>query len=114
NRVLDIAAGLKPSARGELEITDVHLEYLRAGSLHVEQLGRGVAWMDIGRCETLAEVVAFILGVRAGQGVVGAGDERIAFRMGYIDAPALVTLAETMKGNGYGQYLLKLLEQEGA
>ncbi|HMG34000.1 MAG TPA: glucose-1-phosphate thymidylyltransferase RfbA [Blastocatellia bacterium] len=114
NRVLDIAAGLKPSARGELEITDVNLEYLRAGSLHVEQLGRGVAWLDTGTCESLTQASNFIQALQERQGLMVACIEEIAFRMGYIDAPALVTLAETMKGNGYGQYLLKLLEQEGA
>jgi glucose-1-phosphate thymidylyltransferase len=113
NHVLDIAAQLKPSARGEYEITDVNLAYLNSGSLHVERLGRGVAWLDTGTCESLTQASNFIQALQERQGLMVACVEEIAFRMGYIDAPALIRIAETMRGNGYGQYLLRMLEQEG-
>jgi glucose-1-phosphate thymidylyltransferase len=110
NRVLDIAAGLKPSSRGELEITDVNLAYLSAGTLHVERLGRGVAWLDTGTCESLTQASNFIQALQERQGLMVACVEEIAFRMGYIDARDVVRIAKTMKGNGYGQYLLRMLE----
>jgi glucose-1-phosphate thymidylyltransferase len=110
NRVLDIAAGLKPSSRGELEITDVNLAYLSAGTLHVEKLGRGVAWLDTGTCESLTQASNFIQALQERQGLMVACVEEIAFRMGYIEAGDVVRIAETMKGNGYGQYLLRMLE----
>jgi glucose-1-phosphate thymidylyltransferase len=110
NRVLDIAGGLEPSSRGELEITDVNLAYLNAGRLHVEKLGRGVAWLDTGTCESLTQASNFIQALQERQGLMVACVEEIAFRMGYIDAGDVVRIAETMKGNGYGQYLLRMLE----
>jgi len=113
NRVLDIAAGLKPSARGELEITDVNIAYLKTGALHVERLGRGVAWLDTGTCESLTQASNFIQALQERQGLMVACIEEIAYRMGYIDAAAVVRIAESMRGNAYGQYLLGMLEQEG-
>ncbi|MBZ4417777.1 glucose-1-phosphate thymidylyltransferase RfbA [Myxococcus sp. RHSTA-1-4] len=114
NQVLDIAAGLKPSRRGELEITDVNAEYLRRGQLHVELMGRGYAWLDTGTHESLMQASNFIQIIEARQGLKVACPEEIAFRMGYIDAKQLVTLAEPMRKNDYGQYLLGLAENRGA
>jgi glucose-1-phosphate thymidylyltransferase len=110
NRVLDIAAGLKPSARGELEITDVNLAYLRLGGLHVERLGRGIAWLDTGTHETLMQAATFIEVIEQRQGLKVACIEEIAYRMGYIDAGQLEKLARPLMQNGYGQYLLDVLK----
>jgi len=112
NDVLDIASSLKPSARGEFEITDVNLTYLRAGKLHVERLGRGVAWLDTGTCESLTQASNFIQALQERQGLMVACIEEIAYRMGYLDADQVVQLARGMQGNGYGQYLLRLIEHE--
>jgi glucose-1-phosphate thymidylyltransferase len=112
NDVLEIAKNLKPSSRGELEITDVNIEYLRAGLLRVERLGRGVAWLDTGTCESLIQASNFIQALQERQGLMVACVEEIAYRMGYIDADTLSRSAQTMKGNEYGKYLLRLLEQE--
>jgi glucose-1-phosphate thymidylyltransferase len=106
---LDIAAALKPSARGELEITDVNAEYLRRGRLHVELLGRGYAWLDTGTHEALHQAASFVQIVEERQGLKIACPEEIAFRMGFIDGPALAALAEPMKGSAYGKYLLRLI-----
>ncbi|HZH03593.1 MAG TPA: glucose-1-phosphate thymidylyltransferase RfbA [Myxococcaceae bacterium] len=114
NQVLDIAAGLKPSARGELEITDVNLEYLRRGQLRVELMGRGYAWLDTGTHESLMQASQFIEIIEQRQGLKVACPEEIAYRMGYIDATQLGRLAEPMKRNGYGQYLLRMLDSQGA
>ncbi|HET9156575.1 MAG TPA: glucose-1-phosphate thymidylyltransferase RfbA [Myxococcaceae bacterium] len=114
NRVLDIAAGLKPSARGELEITDVNRAYLEAGSLHVQVLGRGFAWLDTGTHESLQNASTFIEIVERRQGLKVSCIEEIAFRMGYIGSDQLRALAEPMRKNEYGQYLLDLLENRGA
>ena len=114
NRVLDLAAGLKPSARGELEITDVNRAYLAAGDLHVQVLGRGFAWLDTGTHESLQNASTFIEIVERRQGLKVSCIEEIAFRMGYIGADQLRELAEPMRKNEYGQYLLDLLENRGA
>ena len=114
NQVLDIAAGLKPSARGELEITDVNRAYLERGQLAVEILGRGFAWLDTGTHESLQNASTFIEIVERRQGLKVACLEEIAFRMKYIDAAAVRRLAEPMKQNDYGKYLLDLVENRGA
>jgi glucose-1-phosphate thymidylyltransferase len=112
NRVLDIARELKPSARGEFEITDVNLAYLRMGSLHVEKLGRGIAWLDTGTQEALLQASNFIHAIEERQGLKVACVEEIAYRMGYITASDLERLAREMDRSPYGQYLLRVLEQE--
>jgi glucose-1-phosphate thymidylyltransferase len=114
NQVLDIAAGLKPSARGELEITDVNRAYLERGQLGVEILGRGFAWLDTGTHESLQNASTFIEIVERRQGLKVACLEEIAFRMKYIDAAQVRRLAEPMKQNDYGKYLLDLVENRGA
>jgi glucose-1-phosphate thymidylyltransferase len=110
NGVVDIAAGLKPSARGELEITDVNLAYLRAGRLHVDKLGRGIAWLDTGTHEALLQASSFIQTLEDRQGLMVACVEEIAYLMGYIGAADVVRIAELMRNNSYGQYLLRLVE----
>ncbi len=109
NDVVGIAKGLKPSARGELEITDVNRAYLERGKLSVELLGRGSAWLDTGTHEALLQATNFIGMVEARQGLRIACPEEIAWRMGFIDAAQLRRLAEPLKASGYGQYLLDLL-----
>ena len=110
NDVVDIAAALKPSARGELEITDVNLAYLRAGRLHVDKLGRGIAWLDTGTHEALLQAASFIQTLEDRQGLMVACVEEIAFLMGYITAEDVRRIAEPMRSNSYGQYLLRLVE----
>jgi glucose-1-phosphate thymidylyltransferase len=112
NQVLDIAAGLKPSARGELEITDVNAAYLRRGQLQVEKLGRGIAWLDTGTHEALLDASTFIRTIEERQGLMVACVEEIAFRMGYITSDDVLRIGRSMKGNSYGQYLLRLFESE--
>ena len=107
-RVSKFAAELKPSARGELEITDLNQVYLEAGDLHVETLGRGHAWLDTGTHESLVQAATFVQTVQERQGFMVSCPEEIAFRMGWIEADDLVRLAEPVKKNGYGQYLLRL------
>jgi glucose-1-phosphate thymidylyltransferase len=114
NRVVDIAARLKPSGRGELEITDVNRAYLESGTLHVEVLGRGFAWLDTGTHESLQNASTFIEIVERRQGLKVACLEEIAFRMGYIGPDELRALANPMRKNDYGRYLLDLLEHRGA
>lgn len=109
NAVLDVAAALRPSARGELEITDVNRHYLTRGALHVERLGRGYAWLDTGTHESLLQAAQFVQTIEDRQGLMLACVEEIAWRMGYIDAAQLAALAAPMKANSYGQYLLRLL-----
>jgi glucose-1-phosphate thymidylyltransferase len=109
NAVLDIARDLKPSPRGELEITDVNREYLKRGALSVEVMGRGSAWLDTGTHESLLEAAHFIETIETRQGLKIACPEEIAYRMGYIDAGQLAKLAEPMKKNAYGEYLLAIL-----
>ncbi len=111
NRVVDIAAGLQPSARGELEITDVNLAYLRDGTLHVERIGRGIAWLDTGTHEALLQAANFIQAIEERQGLKVACVEEIAYRMGYITAADVRRIAAAMEKSGYGQYLLSMLEQ---
>ncbi len=107
--VCDIAAAMKPSARGELEITDVNAAYLRQGQLEVEILGRGYAWLDTGTHDSLMEAGQFIATLEKRQGLKVACPEEIAFRNGWIDAARLQALAEPLLKSGYGQYLLKVL-----
>jgi glucose-1-phosphate thymidylyltransferase len=112
NDVVDIAMHLKPSARGELEITDVNRTYLDRGQLHVEKLGRGIAWLDTGTHESLMQASSYVQAIEERQGLMVACLEEIAFRMGYIDAANLARLARGMESSTYGQYLLRLLEHE--
>jgi glucose-1-phosphate thymidylyltransferase len=114
NRVLDIAAGLKPSKRGELEITDVNKAYLDWGELACEVMGRGMAWLDTGTHESLLDASQFIATIERRQGLKVACPEEIAFRQGYIDADALLRLGEAMQKNGYGQYLINLAREGSA
>jgi glucose-1-phosphate thymidylyltransferase len=113
NQVLDIAAQLTPSARGELEITDVNKAYLTQDTLRVELLGRGMAWLDMGTHASLLQAANFIETVESRQGLKIACVEEVAYRMGYINAMQLEQLAQPLLKNGYGQYLLSLLRQEG-
>jgi glucose-1-phosphate thymidylyltransferase len=111
NEVIDIAAALKPSARGELEITDVNRVYLQRRGLHVEVMGRGMAWLDTGTHESLLEAAQYIATIERRQGLKIACPEEIAYRLGYIDAAALESLGQSMARNAYGQYLLGLLRE---
>jgi glucose-1-phosphate thymidylyltransferase len=111
NQVLDIAASLKPSARGELEITDVNRIYMERGQLFVERMGRGIAWLDTGTHESLIEAGDFIRIVEERQGLKVACIEEIAYRMGFIDSKQLEALAGPLMKNGYGRYLMDILEQ---
>jgi len=113
NQVVDIAGGLKPSGRGELEITDVNRTYLERGQLYVMDLGRGIAWLDTGTHESLMQASNYIQAIEERQGLMVACLEEIAYRMGYISAGDLARLARTMASSPYGQYLLHLLEYEG-
>ena len=112
NHVVDIAKNIKPSARGELEITDVNNEYLRAGQLDVKLMGRGYAWLDTGTHDAMLEAANFIATIEKRQSLKVACLEEIAYRMGYIDKNQLVTLAQPLKKNDYGQYLLRLADQD--
>ena len=111
-QVCDIAANITPSPRGELEITDVNRVYLERGELNVELMGRGMAWLDTGTHESLLEAGQFIATIENRQGLKVACPEEIAYRKGYIDAAKLDTLAQPLKKNAYGQYLLRLLEEK--
>lgn len=110
--VCDIAASIKPSARGELEITDVNRRYLEQAQLQVEVMGRGMAWLDTGTHDSLLDASQFIATLEKRQGLKVACPEEVAFRKGYIDAEQLQKLAEPMKKNAYGQYLLRLLQEK--
>ncbi len=111
NRVLDVARDLRPSPRGELEITDVNLQYLAWNELHVERLGRGIAWLDTGTFESLLQAANFIAAIEDRQGLKVACPEEIAWRLGWIDDAALERQARAMQSNDYGAYLARLLEE---
>jgi glucose-1-phosphate thymidylyltransferase len=111
-RVCDIAAQVRPSARGELEISDVNRAYLDAGALHVEVMGRGMAWLDTGTHEALLDASQFIATIEKRQGLKVAVPEEIAYRKGYIDAAALARLADPLKNNDYGRYLMQVLQDK--
>jgi glucose-1-phosphate thymidylyltransferase len=111
NQVVDMAAELKPSARGELEITDINRLYLTQNQLRVEQLGRGYAWLDTGTHDSLLQAANFVQTVEQRQGLKIACPEEIAYRMGFIDIDHMIKLADPLKKNGYGQYLLDLVQR---
>lgn len=111
NGVIDIAASLKPSARGELEITDVNRAYLEAGKLNVELMGRGMAWLDTGTHESLLQAATFVEAIEQRQGLKIACPEEIAYRAGWISASHLAKLAQPLQKNGYGEYLMRLVER---
>ncbi|MEO8345144.1 MAG: glucose-1-phosphate thymidylyltransferase RfbA [Betaproteobacteria bacterium] len=113
NRVLDVARDLKPSARGELEITDVNKAYLAWGELACEVMGRGMAWLDTGTHESLLEASQYIETIERRQGLKIACPEEIAYRLGYINAAALERMGHALAKNGYGQYLLEILRDPG-
>jgi glucose-1-phosphate thymidylyltransferase len=112
NNVVDIAANLKPSARGELEITDVNLEYLRRGQLKVELLGRGFAWLDTGTHEALQQAASYVQAIQERQGLKIACIEEIAYRLGYIKREDIKRMASDMLKNDYGNYLLRLVAED--
>jgi glucose-1-phosphate thymidylyltransferase len=113
NQVVEMAAHLKPSARGELEITDINRLYLQQKQLRVEKLGRGIAWLDTGTHEALLQAANFIETIEQRQGLKISCPEEIAYRLGLIDNGQLIKLAEPLKKNGYGQYLLNLIRKDG-
>jgi glucose-1-phosphate thymidylyltransferase len=112
NTVCDIAASLKPSARGELEITDINKHYLSRDKLHVERMGRGHAWLDTGTHESLLEASLFIETIEKRQGLKVSCPEEIAYRMGYINATQVEKIATLYSKNGYGKYLLQMLQEK--
>jgi glucose-1-phosphate thymidylyltransferase len=111
SQVTELAASLKPSPRGEIEITDLNRIYLEKGQLQVQELGRGIAWLDAGTHESLLQAANFVQAVEERQGLMISSPEEIAYRHGYIDRAQLLELARPMSANGYGQYLLRLAEQ---
>jgi glucose-1-phosphate thymidylyltransferase len=112
SQVVDIARSLRPSARGELEITEVNQEYLRRGQLEVEVMGRGMAWLDTGTHQAMLEAALFIQTIQTRQGLMIACPEEIAYRYGYISARQLEEIASSMTSNGYGAYLQQLLREK--
>jgi glucose-1-phosphate thymidylyltransferase len=112
NRVFDLAAGLKPSSRGELEITDLNRKYLSLGDLHVEKMGRGIAWLDTGTHDALMQAASFIQAIEERQGLQVACLEEIAWRMGYVGRSDVIRMADSMANSRYGQYLRHILEQD--
>jgi len=113
NAVLDMAARMEPSARGELEITAVNVEYLRRGELSVEVMGRGMAWLDSGTHDALLEANTFIETIEKRQGLKVSCPEEISYRMGYIDAEQVARLAKPLAKNNYGRYLMDVISEEG-
>jgi glucose-1-phosphate thymidylyltransferase len=111
-RVVSFARALKPSARGEIEITDLNKVYLERGQLQVQQLGRGIAWLDAGTHESLLQAANFIQAVQDRQGIMISSPEEIAFRKGFISRDMLIEMARSYKNNGYGEYLMRLAEAE--
>jgi glucose-1-phosphate thymidylyltransferase len=112
NQVVDIAANLKPSARGELEITDVNMVYLRRGQLKVELLGRGFAWLDTGTHEAMQQAASYVQAIQERQGLKIACLEEIAYRLGYINGEDVRRLARDMTKNDYGKYLMAIIDEE--
>lgn len=112
NDVVEISKGIKPSSRGEIEISDINAEYLRRGSLEVEVMGRGVAWLDTGTHDSLLDAANFIATIEKQQNLKVAALEEIAFRMGYINSKQLRGLAQSLKKNDYGRYLLRIADEE--
>ncbi len=112
NKVVEIARNLKPSARGELEITDVNTVYLQRGDLKVELLGRGFAWLDTGTHEALQQAASYVQAIQERQGLKISCVEEVAFRSGYIDAAQLRALAANYLKNDYGRYLMEIAEEE--
>lgn len=113
NDVVEIAANVKPSARGEIEISDINQAYLDRGDLDVQVMGRGYAWLDTGTHDSLLEASSFIATIQKQQNLKVASLEEIAYRMGYIDLDQLAKLAQPLKKNDYGQYLLRIVAEEG-
>ncbi|MGG0922148.1 glucose-1-phosphate thymidylyltransferase RfbA [Leuconostoc suionicum] len=113
NDVVKIAANVKPSARGEIEISDINQAYLDRGDLDVQVMGRGYAWLDTGTLDSLLEASSFIATIQKQQNLKVASLEEIAYRMGYIDIAQLENLAQPLKKNDYGQYLLRIVDEEG-
>ncbi len=111
NQVVDIAAQLKPSSRGELEITDINRVYMEKGLLRVTQLGRGIAWLDAGTHETLLQAANFVQTVEERQGLLIGCPEEVAYRMGFISRAQLIELAHPLRQNSYGEYLLRLADE---
>ncbi len=112
NSVISIAEGLKPSARGELEITDVNMAYLRRGTLRVKLMSRGYAWLDTGTHDSMLDASLFVRTIEERQGLKISCVEEIAYKMGYIDAEQLTAIAKPLQKSGYGEYLLRMLETE--
>lgn len=112
NHVVDVAKSVRPSARGEYEITDVNTEYLQQGKLCVQLMGRGYAWLDTGTLENLAEASAFVKAIEDRQGLMMSCIEEIAYKMGFIDRPQFLRLAESLKKSSYGDYLFRLAREE--
>ncbi|MBM5785631.1 MAG: glucose-1-phosphate thymidylyltransferase, partial [Cyanobacteria bacterium K_DeepCast_35m_m1_288] len=112
--VVERARSIQPSARGELEITDLNREYLKAGILQVELMGRGMAWLDTGTCDSLHEAASYIRTLEHRQGLKVGCPEEVAWRLGWISADQLATLAAPLRKSGYGGYLLQLLERPDA
>jgi len=112
NRVVDVASKLESSARGELEITDVNRAYLEMGDLHVEMLGRGIAWLDTGTHDSLLQASNYIQTIEERQGLMVACIEEVAYKMGFIGAEQVRSAAKALSGNSYGEYLMQMLDEE--